>query len=123
MLWMRGVWRGKWGLLLTALVALAAFGVASASGGPVMIFALIGGLAIARVSTQATFRPGITIGAKQVLHLGVILLGAQIALTDILALGWQPLLIAMLAVTVMLTGGWAIGRACGLPSQHAVISA
>ncbi|MEM9378049.1 MAG: putative sulfate exporter family transporter [Pseudomonadota bacterium] len=121
--WMLGLWRGKWGLLLAAIVALAAFGVASASGGPVMIFALFGGLAMARVSTQTAFRPGINIGAKQVLHLGVILLGAQIALADILALGWQPLLIAILAVAVMLSGGWAIGRACGLPSQHALISA
>lgn len=120
---LQNLWQAKWGIALAALVTVAAFAAAELSGGPVMIFALIGGLAISGFASRDLVRPGICFSAKHILYAGVVLLGSQIALADLIGLGWQPLAIASFGVLFALSFGWVIGRAFGLSSQHAILSA
>lgn len=46
----------------------------------------------------AQFKPGLTFALKKLLRLGIILLGFKISLSQVLGLGWQPLLILLITV-------------------------
>jgi len=110
------------GMLAAALVAAAALLIARFTGGPAMVFALIGGMALARLSGEGIWRDGITFTASPVLKFGVMLLGAGIALGDILALGAPVLALVLVAMGVLLTVGTLIGRALGLSTPYAVLT-
>ena len=67
--------------------------------------------------------PGINVGAKFVLEVAIVLLGASVSAGTILALG--PLLIFGIAgiVAVALAASYAIARALGLPLRLAILIA
>ncbi|MFI9590364.1 YeiH family protein [Nonomuraea sp. NPDC052265] len=60
------------------------------------------------------FRPGLAFVAKRVLRVAIALLGLQIALPQVLALGWQTLLIVVTATGVTFAVTPVIGRRMGL---------
>lgn len=59
--------------------------------------------------------PGITVAAKRVLRLGIVVLGLQLALDDILALGPGVLAVVVLIVAVGILGTLVVGRWMGIP--------
>ena len=61
------------------------------------------------------FGPGIALSAKRLLRLGIVLLGLQISLATLAALGWKRLLLVVVIVTVGVTSTMLIGRAMGMP--------
>jgi hypothetical protein len=78
------------GLLASVVVAIAARSLASQYDAPVMLFALLLGMAMNFLSTDGPCKPGIELAARGVLRLGVALLGTRITLEQIAALGWEP---------------------------------
>jgi uncharacterized integral membrane protein (TIGR00698 family) len=76
------------GFLLAALVGLAAQGVGNHYDAPVMLFALLFGIALSFLHARPNLQPGIDWTGRTVLRLGIGLLGIRIAFQDLFALGW-----------------------------------
>ena len=110
-LWGRQHWSG---LVLCLVVALAALSLSEHHQAPAFLLALLLGMALNSLSRETACGPGIDFTARQVLRIGVALLGLRITLDQVLLIGWQPLLMVMLAVgTTLLLGVW-IARWMGL---------
>jgi uncharacterized integral membrane protein (TIGR00698 family) len=91
------------GLLLSATVASAAAFLGAHYGAPVMLFALLLGMAFNFLHDDGPCRAGVDFVSKFVLRLGVGLLGIRIALDDLAQIGLSgaALLIALIAATVL----------------------
>lgn len=111
------------GLLIAVTVALASLFIASRYGGPVMLYAILFGIAFNFLSDDPKCAPGVHYASKRVLQLGVILLGASVTFSEIAELGWATALLVVLGVATTIAAGWAIGRANGLSSAHSTLSA
>lgn len=74
------------GVMLAALVAMAAGFLADHYGAPVMLMALLLGMAFNFLRGSEQFRPGTEFMARRVLRIGVALLGARLTLGDVAAL-------------------------------------
>ena len=88
------------GFLVSAVIAGAASLIAFYTGGPVMLFALVIGMAMNFVGKVEICQPGIAFSSRFVLRLGVALLGFKITLGDVLGLGWGPVLLVIAAVSL-----------------------
>jgi uncharacterized integral membrane protein (TIGR00698 family) len=67
--------------------------------------------------------PGLHIASRRVLRVGVALLGLQLALTQVLALGRPVLAVVLLVVTGGIAGTLALGRLLGLRGELLVLVA
>ena len=120
--WPRQLRRLSPGLVVALIVALAATFVSEHYGGPKFLYALLMGMALHFLSEDARCGPGIEFAARQLVRLGVALLGARIAFGDVQALCGAG--VAWLAAAVALTIGFgvALARALGLPARFGLIS-
>lgn len=110
------------GSALSAVIALAATFVSTLHGGPQFLYALFFGIAFHYLSADPVTRPGVEFCARNVLRLGVGLLGARITATQIAALGWTTAAIVVAAVvTTIVCGAW-LGRRLGLTRAQSVLS-
>jgi uncharacterized integral membrane protein (TIGR00698 family) len=91
------------GLIASLVIAAAAAFLADHYSGPVMLFALLLGMAMNFLSDVDRCRAGIRFASSFVLRLGVALLGFRITLSQIAALGWRPvaLVIALVSLTIL----------------------
>ena len=110
------------GLTIAGVVALAAAWLADHYAAPVMLFALLLGMAVNFVSQDPRCRPGIDFAARNVLRLGVALLGARITIAQVQALGGETLLVAVTAVALTVAVGWALARALKLRPEFGVLT-
>ena len=78
------------GLLACGVVAAASTFLSEHYGAPVMLFALLLGMAMNFLSADGPCAPGIEFAARQVLRFGVALLGLRITVAQIAELGWGP---------------------------------
>lgn len=106
------------GVAVSAVVAIAAMFLAEHYGAPVMLFALLLGMALNFLSQDGEHgKPrsaaGIDFTAREVLRLGVALLGLRITSAQVLALGWQPVVMVVLAVALTIVFGIVLARLMG----------
>ncbi len=119
--WLR--WRQRApGLLLAALLALAATGLSVHFGGPQLLYALLLGLSLNFLSKQARWRPGLDFTARTLLRAGVALLGLRITFNQVVALGWTTGLGVLLAVVSTIALGWFLAKRIGRPVHEGIIS-
>lgn len=111
------------GLALALAVAVVARLVASYTPLPSVFFALLAGMLMGPLVARARLAPGIAFGGREVLRIGVALLGAQITLGQLAGLGPIPFVIAVVVVCVGLGAGYAIARGLRLPIELAWLSA
>ena len=111
------------GLLLTATIALSSQFIAVRYGGPVMLYAILFGIAFNFLKDDEKCAAGIQFASKRLLQLGVILLGVRVTFSEIAALGWATAFLVVAGVAATLGVGWLIGRAGKLTSAHAILSA
>ena len=90
------------GLMLAATIAAAAAFLSAHYGAPVMLFALLIGMAFNFLHEDGPCRAGIEFAAKFVLRLGVGLLGIRIALDDLAQIGLTGagVLLALIGLTI-----------------------
>jgi uncharacterized membrane protein YadS len=74
-------------------------------------------------ATMSAARPGLQIAAKRVMRIGIVLLGLQLALGDVLKLGWQTLLVVLAVVFATFFGTQWLGRRMGLPGRQPLLIA
>ena len=111
------------GVLACAVVAAAATFLSEHYGAPVMLFALLLGMAMNFLSGDGNpCKPGIEFSARTVLRLGVALLGLRITVGQIAALGWEPLVTVVISVVVTIGASMAVARAMGFNTLFGLLS-
>ena len=79
------------GFMLSLVLAMAGNFISIGYGGPTILFALLLGMAFNFVTEDKRFALGLHFTAKEVLRIGVALLGARITASQITGLGWSTL--------------------------------
>lgn len=112
------------GVVVAATVAVAATFLSEHYGAPVMLFALLLGMALNFLSEPgSTTAAGIQFSSKTLLRLAVGLLGAQITITQIMQLGIAPVITVVAAVLLTIGFGVVAARVFGLSREFGVLTA
>jgi uncharacterized integral membrane protein (TIGR00698 family) len=111
------------GLTLTGAIALCAFALRQIPGvamfSPMILATILGMLFHNLVGTPSACRPGVVFSLKRILRLGIILLGFQLALSQVVAVGAAgvAIILATLFATFFFTK--ALGRVLGVDAKLA----
>lgn len=87
-----------------------------------MLFALLLGMAMNFVADGGRCQAGVEFASRHILRVGVALLGLRITLDQVAALGWQPVLMVVVAVSLTILVSVALARAFGFPSLFGLLS-
>jgi uncharacterized integral membrane protein (TIGR00698 family) len=109
------------GLLVTALVAMAAAFLGSHYKGSMLLFALLLGLALHFVSEDKRCAAGIQFASSTVLRLGVALLGLRLTIDHVVTLGWLTVVELMVAVCLTIAMGLLLARVFGVGNSLGVL--
>lgn len=112
------------GLGLAALAAAIAWPLSALA--PVvspLLVAIILGIVLGNAvpNLPAAFRPGLDFAAKPLLRLGIVALGAQVVLGDILDLGWPVLVLAAVVVAVGIATSLLLARVTRVDGDLALL--
>ena len=110
------------GLLVSATVAITATFLSEHYGAPVMLFALLLGMAFNFLADERQCSAGITFASSAVLRLGVALLGARITADEVLKLGYGPLLLTVCGVLLTIVFGMFLARRMGLTRDFGILT-
>ena len=110
------------GLLASLVIAAAAAFLADHYAGPVMLFALLLGMAMNFLSEVDRCKAGISFASRTVLRLGVALLGFRITIAEIAALGWQPVVLVISVVTLTILLSVWVARAIGFKTEFGLLT-
>jgi uncharacterized integral membrane protein (TIGR00698 family) len=126
-------WRPEWtpGVILVVVLSLAATALGvfqeRAIGislfEPLVLGLLLGAVARNVLPAPGRFVAGANLMAKQVLEVGVGLLGASVDLRQILAAGSHLILLIVLTVVVGILGSYGVGRLLRLSHRQALLVA
>ena len=98
------------GVLVALTIALASTWLSQHYGAPVMLFALLFGMAFHFLHDEGRCVAGIEFTSKAVLRVGVALLGAKITLVQILGLGVMPIVTVVAGVVTTIGLGFLASR-------------
>jgi uncharacterized integral membrane protein (TIGR00698 family) len=107
---------------MSTVVAVAALFLAEHYSAPVMLFALLLGMAVNFLSDDARCKPGIEFVARQVLRWGVALLGFRISIAQVQSMGWLPVLMVVLSVSFTIGIGVFMARWMGFQTFFGLLS-
>ncbi|MDZ7842833.1 MAG: putative sulfate exporter family transporter [Gammaproteobacteria bacterium] len=114
--------RNAQGLIACAIVSLAALFLADNYGAPVMVFALLLGMSVSFLHEHEQCTAGIDFSASTVLRTGVVLLGANIVLEDVMDLGWATALLVIGGVAATIAVGAGAARVLKLDHRFGLLS-
>lgn len=109
------------GLLVTALVAMAAAFLGSHYKGSMLLFALLLGLALHFISEDKRCAAGIQFASSTVLRLGVALLGLRLTIDHVVTLGWQTVVALLIAISLTIAFGLLLARLFKVDSSLGVL--
>src|SRR5687768_12239149 len=110
------------GVLACVVVAAAATFLSEHYGAPVMLFALLLGMAMNFLSAEGPCAAGIEFTARHLLRVGVALLGLRITFEQIAALGWHPVLLVVASLIVTIAVAVAAARLFGFKGIFGVLT-
>ena len=110
------------GLLAAGTVALAATWLSQQYKAPVMLFALLIGMAFHFLHEEGRCIAGIEVSSKTILRIGVALLGARITVSQIMGLGWMPIVTVVVGVVSTIGLGTVASRWLGLKRSFGILS-
>ena len=110
------------GLAVAATIAVAATWLSQHYTAPVMLFALLIGMAFHFLHEEGRCIAGIEVASKTVLRIGVALLGARITVGQIIGLGLMPIVTVVVGVITTIGFGIFAARALGLKRSFGVLS-
>jgi uncharacterized integral membrane protein (TIGR00698 family) len=110
------------GALAAGVVGLAATWLSQHYTAPVMLFALLLGMAFHFLHEERRTAPGIEFTSKRVLRLGVALLGARITVAQITDLGVMPIATVVVGVASTIGLGVLCSKWLGLSRRFGVLT-
>ena len=110
------------GVLVALTIGLASTFLSDHYGAPVMLFALLIGMAFHFLHEEGRCVAGIEFASRTILRLGVALLGVRITFDQIASLGAGPVLMVIAGVTTTILVGLVLARALKLTPTFAVLS-
>ena len=110
------------GFLLCLMVAMSAKFVSEHYGGPVILYALLMGIALNYLSTEGRCVAGIEFCSKSILRFGIALLGARITIEQLMGLGITPIIIVLVSVPSTILFGFFVGRWLKLGRSQSILS-
>jgi uncharacterized integral membrane protein (TIGR00698 family) len=111
------------GLSLCTFLAFAAT-TAALFAGAAVVWGLVFGLSLAAVWTPpALFQSGISFAARQIMRIGVALLGFQISLATLQILEVSDVVALAVDVAIVLTAGWFLGPALSIERKLSLVAA
>jgi uncharacterized integral membrane protein (TIGR00698 family) len=110
------------GFVTSVIVAAAASFLSEHYHAPVMLFALLLGMAMNFLATEGKCKAGIEFTAREVLRIGVALLGLRITFSQIAALGWHPVMVVVISVVVTIIVSMAVARAMGFQTLFGLLT-
>ena len=110
------------GVLACSVLAAAAAFLSQHYVVPVMLIALLIGMAMNFLSADNVCAPGIEFTARTVLRIGVALLGLRITLAQIAALGWHPVALVVFSVMLTIAAAMAAARFLGFQSVFGLLT-
>lgn len=110
------------GIVLAGLLGLGAMWVGQAWSVPSVLVALALGIGLSFLFDRPALAGGIEVSARDLLRVGVALLGARVTFSEIAAMSWAvPVILAATVLCLFL--GVRIGKMCGLSTPLATVSA
>jgi uncharacterized integral membrane protein (TIGR00698 family) len=110
------------GVMACVVVASAAAFLGQHYGAPVLLFALLLGLAMNFLSADGPCAPGIEFCARNVLRIGVALLGLRITMEQVMALGWGPVVMVVASVAITIALSMVVARWLGFQSLFGLLT-
>jgi uncharacterized integral membrane protein (TIGR00698 family) len=110
------------GVLVALTIGLAAAFLSDHYGAPVMLFALLIGMAFHFLHEGGRCVAGIEFASRTVLRVGVALLGVRITFDQIASLGPAPVAMVVVGVATTALVGVALAKALGLSRTFGVLS-
>ncbi|MDM0000673.1 putative sulfate exporter family transporter [Variovorax sp. J22P240] len=110
------------GVLACGVVAAASTFLAEHYGAPVMLFALLLGIAMNFLSGEGACKPGIEFAGRTLLRIGVALLGVRITVGQVVELGWQPVAIVVVCVATTILLSMLAARLMGFQTLFGLLS-
>ena len=111
------------GILLSALIALAAQFISDHYGAPAMLMSLLFGISLNFLSDDSKCKLGIKFSARSILRFGVALLGMRISFDMAADLGWPIVFIVIGCVIATIVFGLLIAHLFGHGPRFAFLSA
>lgn len=115
-------WAVAPGIGLSLAIATLATGIAALIGGPAILYALLMGLPLYGMTRGERWRTGIDFAGRQILRIGVALLGARITADQLLVLGWTPIVTVLVAVVGTMALAILLARCLGLSTGFGVLT-
>ena len=110
------------GIVVSAIVAVSASFLSEHYGAPVMLMALLLGMALGFLSEEGRAVAGIRFTSSTILRIGVALLGMRITLEQILSLGSTLLAVVIGAVFLTISFGMILARLLGESRDFGILS-
>ena len=110
------------GVTVTLVVAAAAAFLAEQYHAPAMLFALLLGIAMNFVTTHSGCKDGVEFAARDVLRIGVALLGTRITFGQIAELGWHPVLLVVVSVVATILFSAIVARLMGFNTLFGLLT-
>ena len=110
------------GVLVAVTIGLAAAFLSDHYGAPVMLFALLIGMAFHFLHESGRCVAGIEFTSRTILRLGVALLGARITFDQIASLGVGPVAMVVIGVATTILIGVALAKALNLSRTFGILS-
>ena len=111
------------GMMFCVVLAAAATFLSQSHGGPVVLYALLLGMPFNFLAGDGRLTEGINTASRDVLRLGVALLGARITFDQILAVGWPVMLAVAASIGLTIAFGALAATWLGLPRRFGILSA
>ncbi|WP_212756806.1 putative sulfate exporter family transporter [Usitatibacter rugosus] len=87
-----------------------------------MLFALLLGMALNFLTEEGQCRAGIQVASSHVLRIGVALLGLKITVDQVVALGWEVVVLVVVAVVATVLVGLLVARAMKLTNAFGTLT-
>ncbi len=110
------------GVASTLIVALAATYLSDHYHAPPVIFALLLGMALNALSSEARYAPGINLSARTLLRISVALLGLRITFGQIGELGWSTAAMVVITVPLTIGFGWSLAKMLKIDGRYGILS-
>ncbi len=110
------------GIGIVSITGLAALFLSDHYATPVMLFALLLGIAVSFLYDETRCRTGIDFTTTGLLRVGVALIGLNITLQDLVGLGWHTGLLLVFAVTSTILFGLIVCRLLKIPLSFGALT-